>query len=318
MLALRMIARRVMLSIVTLLLVSLFIFIMVEALPGDAATRYLGRLATEEQKTLLRARLKLDTPAPVRYAKWLGNMARLDFGTTMVLGRPINAVLAPKIANTLILAGVAFVLYLPLSLIPASIQALNRDSALDHGFSVLTLLLLSTPDFLLATLLLLLLVVAFPLLPAMSVVDDATTLQEFARALVLPALTLGLAMSVYAVRFLRDGLIEVLDSDYIRMAHLNGLPRRVILLRHALPNALIPTLNVTALNMAYMMGGVVIVERVFGFPGFGSLTVDALLTLDVPLVEATVLIAAAVYIGANLLADIGAVLLNPRLRTASE
>ena len=137
-----MIARRVVLSIVTLLLVSLFIFIMVEALPGDAATRYLGRLATEEQKTLLRTRLKLDTPAPVRYAKWLGNMARLDFGTTMVLARPINAVLAPKIANTLILAGVAFVLYLPLSLIPASIQALNRDSALDHGFSVLTLVLL--------------------------------------------------------------------------------------------------------------------------------------------------------------------------------
>ena len=318
MLALRMIARRVVLSIVTLLLVSLFIFIMVEALPGDAATRYLGRLATEEQKELLRTRLKLDTPAPVRYAKWLGNMARLDFGTTMVLARPINAVLAPKIANTLILAGVAFVLYLPLSLIPASIQALNRDSALDHGFSVLTLVLLSTPDFLLATLLLLLLVVAFPLLPAMSVVDAATTFQEFARALVLPALTLGLVMSVYAVRFLRDGLIEVLDSDYIRMAHLNGLPRRVILLRHALPNALIPTLNVTALNIAYMMGGVVIVERVFGFPGFGSLTVDALLTLDVPLIEATVLIAAAVYIGANLLADIGAVLLNPRLRTASE
>ena len=125
-------------------------------------------------------------------------------------------------------------------------------------------------------------------------------------------------MSVYAVRFLRDGLIEVLDSEYIRMAELNGLSRRTILIRHALPNAMIPTLNVTALNIAYMMGGVVIVERVFGFPGFGSLTVDALLTLDVPLIEATVLIAAAVYIGANLLADIGAVLLNPRLRTLEE
>ena len=177
---------------------------------------------------------------------------------------------------------------------------------------------LTDPDFLLGTLLLLLFVVTFPLLPAMSVVDDATTFTEFARALVLPALTVGLVMSVYAVRFLRDGLIEVLDSEYIRMAQLNGLPRRTVLLRHALPNALIPTLNVTALNIAYMMGGVVIVERVFGFPGFGSLTVDAMLTLDVPLIEATVLIAAAVYIGANLLADIGTVLLNPRLRTLSE
>ena len=124
--------------------------------------------------------------------------------------------------------------------------------------------------------------------------------------------------SVYAVRFLRDGLIEVLDSEYIRMAQLNGLLRRTVLLRHALPNALIPTLNVTALNIAYMMGGVVIVERVFGYPGFGSLTVDAMPTLDVPLIEATVLIAAAVYIGSNLLADIGAVLLNPRLRSLAE
>ena len=236
----------------------------------------------------------------------------------MVVSRPIRDVLAPKIANTLILAGAAFLLYLPLSLIPAAIQALNRDRGIDHAFSVLTLVLLSTPDFLLGTLLLLLFVVTFPLLPAMSVVDDATTFTEFVRALVLPALTLGLVMSVYAVRFLRDGLIEVLDSEYIRMAELNGLPRRTILLRHALPNAMIPTLNVTALNIAYMMGGVVIVERVFGFPGFGSLTVDAMLTLDVPLIEATVLIAAAVYIGANLLADIGAVLLNPRLRTLSE
>ena len=152
----------------------------------------------------------------------------------------------------------------------------------------------------------------------MSVVDGATSFTEYARALVLPALTLGLVMSVYAVRFLRDGLIEVLDSEYIRMAELNGLPRRTILLLHALPNALIPTLNVTALNIAYMMGGVVIVERVFGFPGFGSLTVDAMLNLDVPLIEASVLIAAAVYIAANLLADIGAVLLNPRLRTLAQ
>ena len=318
MLALRMIGRRAALSLFSLFLVSLFIFVMVEALPGDAATRYLGRMATEEQKALLRTRLDLDTPAPERYLRWLSGIVRLDFGTTLVLSRPINEVLAPKIANTLILAGAAFLLYLPLSLIPASVQALNRDRGADHALSLLTLLLLSTPDFLLGTLLLLLLVVTFPLLPAMSVVDSATTLVDFARALVLPALTLGLVMSVYAVRFLRDGLIEVLDSEYIRMAHLNGLPRRTILLRHALPNALIPTLNVTALNIAYMMGGVVIVERVFGFPGFGSLTVDALLTLDVPLIEATVLIAAAVYIAANLLADIAAVLLNPRLRTVSE
>ena len=310
-----MIASRVLLSAVTLFLVSLIIFSTVELIPGDIVSRMHGRMVTDEQRALIRERLNLDTPAPGRYLEWLGNIVRLDFGKTLALQRPINEVMAPKIANSLILAGVAFLLYLPLSLIPASIQALKRDSAVDHGFSVLTLILLSTPDFLLATFLLLVFVVVFPLLPAMSVVDEATTFWEFVEALILPTVTLGLVMSVYAVRFLRDGLIEVLDSDYIRMAQLNGLPRRVILWRHALPNALIPTLNVTALNIAYMMGGVVIVEKVFGFPGFGSLTIDAMLLLDTPLVEATVLVAAAVYIFANLMADIAATLLNPRLRT---
>lgn len=305
-------------SLVTLWLVSLIIFSMVEFIPGDVVTRLHGRMVTDEQRALVRERLNLDTPAAERYLTWLGNVVRLDFGNTLALSRPIDEVLAPKIKNSLLLAAAAFLLYLPLSLIPASIQALRRDSAVDHGFSVITLLLLSTPDFLLATLFLLLFVVLFPLLPAMSVVDEATSFWGYIRALVLPALTLALVMSVYAVRFLRDGLIEVLDSDYIRMAELNGLPRRVILWRHAIPNALIPTLNVTALNIAYMMGGVVVVEKVFGFPGFGSLTIDSMLLLDTPLVEATVLIAAAVYIVANLLADIGATLLNPRLRTPTQ
>jgi peptide/nickel transport system permease protein len=128
--------------------------------------------------------------------------------------------------------------------------------------------------------------------------------------------TLAIVMAVYAVRMLRDNLIEVLDSDYIRMAELKGVPNRRVVWRHALPNALVPTLNVTALNLAYLIGGVVIVERVFSYPGFGSLLVDALQLRDLPVIEATVMIAAAVYIVANLIADIGAILLNPRLRTA--
>ena len=315
MLILRMLLGRVLLSIVTLFIVSLIIFSMVELLPGDVVSRMHGRMVTDEQRAIIRAALNLDTPALERYLRWLGQIARFDFGTTLALHRPINEVLGPRISNTLILAALAFVLYLPMSLIPASIQAIRRDGVVDQGISVVTLILLSTPDFLLATLLLLTFVVFFPLLPAMSIVDDVTTFWEWVRALILPAVTLSLVMSVYAIRFLRDGLIEVLDSDYIRMAELNGLSRRAILWRHALPNALIPTLNVTALNVAYLMGGVVIVEKVFGFPGFGSLTIDAMLLLDVPLIEATVLIAAAVYIIANLLADIGAILLNPRLRT---
>jgi peptide/nickel transport system permease protein len=181
---------------------------------------------------------------------------------------------------------------------------------------VVTLVLLSMPDFLLATILLFLFVVVFRLFPAISLVDPSSTALDYLWATTLPALTLAIVMAVYAVRMLRDNLIEVLDSDYIRMAELKGLSARRVLFRHALPNALVPTLNVTALNLAYLVGGVVVVEKVFSYPGFGSLLVDSLQLRDLPVIEATVMIAALVYVGANLLADIASVLLNPRLRTA--
>jgi peptide/nickel transport system permease protein len=153
--------------------------------------------------------------------------------------------------------------------------------------------------------------VAIPILPAVSMVDESSSALQYLRAMTLPAITLAIAMAIAAVRMLRDNLIEVLDSDYVRMAELKGLPPRAVLLRHALPNALVPTLNVTAINL---IGGVVIVEKVFSYPGFGRLLVDSLQYRDIPLIEASVIIAAAVYVGANLLADLGAILLNPRLR----
>ena len=205
-------------------------------------------------------------------------------------------------------------MYIPLALIPALIQAVRRDRPVDHGLSVVTLLLLSTPDFLLATFLLITFVIFIPVFPAVSVVTAASTLDQWIMALVLPAVTLAVVMAVYAVRMLRDNLIEVLDSDYIRMAELKGMSARRVLLRHALPNSLIPTLNITALNLGYLIGGVVIIERVFAFPGFGGLLVDSVQVLDIPMIEATVLLSAAVYIIANLFADVGAILLNPRLR----
>jgi peptide/nickel transport system permease protein len=176
--------------------------------------------------------------------------------------------------------------------------------------------LLSMPDFLLATILLFTFVVLVPILPAISLVDHSSSALDYLRAMTLPALTLAIVMAVYAVRMLRDNLIEVLDSDYVRMAELKGLSAKRVLLRHALPNALVPTLNVTALNLAYLVGGVVVVEKVFSYPGFGSLLVDSLQLRDLPVIETTVMIAALVYVGANLIADIAAVLLNPRLRTA--
>lgn len=311
---LRLVAGRLAMSLLTLLLVSALIFLTIEILPGDVATRVLGRDATPESLALLREKLHLNDPAISRYLVWLGHMAQGDFGVSLVSGRRVAEILGPRIFNTVLLSAFAFLIYLPLAVIPALIQAVNRDRAVDHGFSVVTLVLLSTPDFLLATLLMVAFVIYIPILPAISLVDDSSTPLQFLRAMVLPAVTLAIVMAVYAVRMLRDNLIEVLDSDYVRMAELKGLSRRRVLLRHALPNALVPTLNVTALNLAYLIGGVVIVEKVFSYPGFGSLLVDVLQLRDVPTIEATVLIAAAVYIAANLVADVGAILLNPRLK----
>lgn len=258
--------------------------------------------------------MNLDAPPVERFGVWLGNILSGNFGHALTSGRPISEILAPRIRNTLILAALALLLYLPLSLVPAVVQALYRDRPVDQLLSVLNLIAVSLPDFLLGTLLLIVFAVTMPIFPVMSLVDETSSIAEYLRACALPAATLAIVMAAYAVRMLRDNLIEILDADFIRMAELKGLSRSKVLVRHALPNALVPTLNVTALNLAYVIGGVVIVERVFSYPGFGSLTVDALTLRDVPLIEATVLIAAAVYIVANLLADIGAMLLNPRLR----
>ncbi len=311
---LRLVVARVFTAALTLLLVSAVIFGMIEVLPGDVASRILGRSATPESLAIVRAQLNLDAPAFERYLGWLAGVVQGDFGLALTSKRPIVEILAPRIVNTLILSGIAFVLYIPLALVPAMVQAVDRDRLVDHGFSTVTLVLLSIPDFLLGTLLLIGFVVLIPVLPATSLVEGTTDFLGWVRALVLPSVTLAIVMAVYAVRMLRDNLIEVLEAEYIRMAELKGLSRRTVLLRHALPNALVPTLNVTALNLGYLIGGVVIVEKVFSYPGFGGLLVDSLQLRDIPLIEATVLIAAAVYIGANLLADVGAIVLNPRLR----
>lgn len=311
----KLVIRRALMSVVTLLLVSLIIFSMLEILPGDVASRILGRDATPETLAQLRIELGLDRSAPERYLAWLGGLVTGDLGKSLVSSRPVTEILGPRIFNTVLLSAYAFLIYLPLTVFPAILQALHRDRSVDHGFSVITLVLLSVPDFLLATILLLAFVVMLPVLPAISLVDHTSTAWEYFRAMTLPALTLAIVMAVYAVRMLRDNLIEVLDSDYIRMAELKGLSRRRVLLRHALPNALVPTLNVTALNLAYLVGGVVVVEKVFSYPGFGSLLVDSLQLRDLPVVEATVMIASLVYVAANLIADVAAILLNPRLRT---
>ena len=311
----RMLGARILLSILTLLLVSIIIFAIIEILPGDVATRILGRDATPQALALLRERLNLDDPSYLRYFRWLAGILQGDFGNALSSSRPITDILGPRLFNSMLLAAYAFLIYIPLALIPALIQAGQRDRKTDHIISVVNLVFLSIPDFLLGTLLLVTFCVAIPILPAISMVDESSSALHYLRAMTLPAVTLAIAMAIPAIRMLRDNLIEVLDSEYVRMAEMKGLPERAVLLRHALPNALVPTLNVTAINLGYLIGGVVIVEKVFSYPGFGRLLVDSLQLRDVPLIEATVVVAAAVYVGANLVADLGSVLLNPRLRS---
>jgi peptide/nickel transport system permease protein len=311
---LRLVGLRLFTAALTLLCVSAIVFMAVEILPGDVASNVLGQFSSETARAALREQLHLDEPAIERYFLWLGNVLRGNLGIALSSRRPIADILWPRITNTLILSAAAVAIYIPLALFPAVVQAVNRNRRVDHLLSAITLLLASIPDFLLALLLLIVFVVFLPLLPAVSIVTPSTDLVGWLKALILPALTLAIVMAVYAARMLRDNLIDVLEAQHVLMARLRGLPERRVMWIHALPNAIVPTLNVTALNFTYLAGGVVIVEKVFGFPGFGSLMIDAIRFRDVPLVEITVLIASCVYILANLLADLAAVLLIPKLR----
>ena len=309
-----LILKRIFSALITLLIVSALIYGFLEILPGDVATRMLGRTATPETLANLREQLGLNEPALKRYFLWLYNIFQGDFGTALTSKRPITEILAPKIFNTLILSGCAFILYLPLSFITALLQAYYKNKNIDISLSIITLIILSLPDFIIGTIMIIVFVVVFPIFPAISLVGDYSDLSEWFMALVMPSITLALVMSVYAVRMLRDNLIEVLDSEYIFMAKLKGLSKSTVLIKHALPNAIIPTLNVTALNLGFLIGGVVIVEKIFTFPGFGNLLIDSIKFRDLPLVEATILIAAAFYIFANLLTDILSIIFNPKLR----
>jgi peptide/nickel transport system permease protein len=312
----KLILTRLALALLTLLAVSAFIFWSCEILPGDVAARVLGRYATPEAKQLFRTKLGLDRPAPERYAKWLFHAVQGDLGKAYANDTPVTQVVAPRLRNTLQLALFAFILYVPFSSIMAALAAVYRDRPVDHAISFMTLIGLSLPEFVVGTLLLLTFAVAIRAFPVMSLIDQAPTLGAKIRTLTLPAVTLAIAMGVYAIRMLRDSLIEVLNADYVRMATLKGMSTRRVVFSHALPNALIPALNVTALNLAYLIGGVVIVEQVFAYPGLGTLLVESVFRRDAPVIEASALIVSAIYILANLVADVLGVLLNPRLRTS--
>lgn len=311
----RLILSRLALGLLTLLLVSAFIFLASEILPGDIAARVLGREATEEARQAFRERLRLDRPVIERYGLWLGGVVQGDFGTSLVNGRPVADAVLPRMRNTFMLGAYAFVLYVPVTLVLSTISALYRDRAPDNVVSFFTLLGLSLPEFVVGTILIYVFAVSLAAFPVMSQIQRAETFVEILRMTTLPAITLMIAMAVYSIRMLRDNLIEVLDSEYVRMCILKGLPRSRIIVFHALPNAIVPALNTMALNLAYLIGGVVVVEQVFNFQGLGTLLVESVFLRDAPIIEAVALIVSTIYILANLFADVMAIILNPRLRT---
>jgi peptide/nickel transport system permease protein len=313
---LRLIAQRLTLAVGTLLVVSALVFLFTSVLPGDIAERVLGRESTAQQREIFRKQLHLDNPVWKRYGIWISDVAHGDLGRSLVNNQTVTSTIGTSAKNTLFLSIFAFGLYLPVTLVLATLAALFRGKLPDSLISIVTLVGLSLPEFVLGTLLIFGFAVQLSLAPALSIVNPGDSFLTRLHATVLPAVTLMVAMAVYAIRMLRDNLIDVLDSEYVRMATLKGVPRWRVVARHALPNALGPALNVTALNLTYLIGGVVVVESVFSYPGLGKMLVDSISVRDVPVVEAIALLASGVYVIANLVADVLAMVLNPRLRTA--
>jgi len=307
-----MIIKRLGLGVLTLLLLSLLIFLSVEALPGDLAETILGQQATPETVAAIRKDIGLDQPPITRYLNWLGGVLQGDFGNSLALKKPISSLIAPRIQNTLFLTLYTAAIAVPLSIILGLAVSLFRNSYFDRITNTTALAAISMPEFFVGYIM----IYFFALsgyFPSMANINANTPLLDKLYLCFLPALTLTLVVTAHMMRMTRAAIINVLALPYIEMARLKGAKPSRIIVRHALPNAIAPIVNVVALNLAYLITGVVIVEIVFVFPGLGQLMVDGVKFRDVPVVQATALIFASAYVGLNLLADIISTISNPRL-----
>ena len=310
---LKMVAQRLALGFLVLFVVSLIIFLGVELLPGDLAQAILGQAATPETVAAFRKELGLDLPAPVRYLDWLGGIVQGDFGKSLANQRQISELLGVRLWNTLFLAAVAAVISVPLALILGILAALYRNSWYDRGVNIFTLSSISFPEFFVAYILILWLAVNAGVFPSISNVGPETGFVERIVKTMLPALTLTLVVVAHMMRMTRASIINLLASPYIEMARLKGLKPGRVIVKHALPNALAPIINVVVINLAFLIVGVVVVEVVFVYPGLGQLLVDSVAKRDIPVVQACSLVFAATYIILNLTADVLQILSNPRL-----
>ena len=310
----RLIAQRLGLGFATLLAASVLIFAGTEILPGDLASAILQNSATPESLREMRAELGLDRPAPVRYVEWLSHTARGDFGRSLANHRDVIEELTPRLKNTLFLAGYAAVIAIPLAIALGLAAAIWRGGIYDRLVNFVTLLAISVPEYLVGYILISYLAGSLGWFPSMANVSPDTPLGQRFYLAFLPAMTLVLVVLAYMMRMVRASVLSIMSSPYIEMAFLKGLPKSRVVVRHAFPNALAPIVSVIALNLAYLIVGVVIVEQVFVYPGLGQLMVDAVSKHDVPVVQACGLIFAAAFILLNMTADVLAIMTNPRLR----
>jgi peptide/nickel transport system permease protein len=310
----KMVAQRIALGVLLLWAVSVLIFAGTQILPGDVATAMLGQQATPEAIANIRAELGLDRPAYVRYADWLSHAVRGDFGKSYTNRQDIATNIGRRFGNTLFLATAAAAIAVPLAIILGVLAVRFRNTLFDRFLSIVTLSTVSLPEFFAGYLLILLFAVKLHWFPSTATIRGTMDLEARLYAIALPCLTLVLVVVGHMMRMTRAAILNVLSSAYIETAELKGLSPSRIIWRHALPNALAPIVNVVALNLAYLVVGVVVVEVIFVYPGMGQYMVDHVAKRDVPVVQACGLVFATVYIVLNLIADLAAVLANPRLR----
>ncbi|RVG22113.1 ABC transporter permease [Sinorhizobium meliloti] len=308
------IVRRLCVGLLTLWAVSVLIFASTEVLPGDVAGAILGRNKTPEAELAIREALGLDRPAPVRYVNWLTDFVQGDIGRSMVNDRDMGPEIRQRLGNTLFLAGIAACVSVPLSILLGIMAAVWRRSYFDKIVNTLTLLTVSVPEFFFGYILIIFFSVKLGWLPSLSMVNEDMSLGERLYAVILPATTLVLAVLAHMMRLTRAAVLNVLARPFIEMAVLKGIPRWRVVLEHAFPNALAPIISVVAINLAWLIVGVVVVEVVFVYPGMGQLMVDAVTNRDVPVVQTCGLIFASVYVFLNMIADMLGTLSNPRLR----
>ena len=312
---LRMLLRRCVLGAVTVAIVSAIIFLGVELLPGDACTAFLERDAKGQMLENCRKDFGLDRPALTRYFEWAGNALQGDLGMSASGRKSIAELVGHRMKNSLLLAAVSLSVGVPMAIFLGVITGLWRDRPIDLFFSTAAIVAMTIPEFVSATVLILIFSVWLGWLPGIVVTSASAPASEFFPEILLPVFVLAMVMMAHILRMVRSSVIEVMAGDYIQMATLKGVPYWRIVFFHALPNALLPAINVVALTIAWLLGGVVVIEVVFNYPGLGRMMIDAISDRDLPVVQAIALIVASVYVGVNLTADILTMVANPRLRT---